>query len=274
MRIYIPSRGRHDAKFLQGLYTPLNWLSNKLLDRTSYVVRSDEFSKYKQALRGMDIEVLDAGMAENLGDKREFITRTCKKRGEAKFMMCDDDVMLYVRKDADSWNLRVPKRKEINALFEDIEKMLDKYAMVGISSREGNNRLGAGAYPLIHENTRAMRMYAFNLKDYTSIYPNRMKEMADFDTVLQLLRKGRKNAVIGYWAQAQPATQYKGGCSIYRTNETHETACKQLRHYHGDLVRLRKQNIKAKQKGLETRTEVTVAWAEAYVSGTKPSALL
>lgn len=268
MRIYIPSRGRFESKFLDGIYTPLRWLTPALLPLTTFVVNDMELEKYRRALdyRKKPVEVLSVGMPENLSEKRDRLARLIDYRKEVIFCMCDDDLSLYIRKSADSWQLRYPEPDEVNDLFLNlIPELLEDYPMVGVGAREGNNRLGVGDMPLLRECTRSMRLYAFRTKDYLSIDANRLPEMADFDTTLQFLRRGQKNAVINYYAQNQPQSQLKGGCSIYRTTETHDAVCRRLAELHPEFVRLRqKENLGGGEFG--TRTEVTIAWKKAYDS--------
>jgi hypothetical protein len=270
MRIYVPSRGRYDRKFTHGAYSPLRWVKDtELAERTVYCVRNDEMADYKAALRGTGIRFLNCRNANSLGAKRDMIAKHVQKLGEDKFMMSDDDTMLYIRKSDELWNLRYPEPDEVVSLMKKIEKMLTEYAMVGISPREGNNRHGVGPFPLVDECTRSMRLYAFRTKDYCAIEPNRLKEMADIDTTLQLLRQGKKNAVIYYWAQGQPDSNTDGGCSIYRTAESHDKVCRQLVDLHPGFVTLRQKKNKGDQKGFGTRTEVTVQWKKAYKSSGK-----
>ena len=263
MRIYVPSRGRASWAFMKGAYTVMRWLTPALKKQTVFCVRSDEVERYRQLLDD-DIEVFDCGMPKNLSEKRDIIARRVALLGEKKFLMCDDDVMLYIRKSATAFNLRYPCASECEYLISRIEDFLNEYPMVGVSSREGNNRAGIGPFPMIQECTRSMRMYAFRTDDYLSIKPNRMSEMADFDTTLQFLRKGQKNAVMFYWAQGQPGSQHPGGCSAYRTSATHHIACLKLLEYHPDFVSIRQKQNKGDQHGFGTRTEVTVQWKKAY----------
>ena len=90
--------------------------------------------------------------------------------------------------------------------------------------------------------------------------------MEDFDTTLQLLRKGHRNAVIHYYAQGHTDSQAPGGCSIYRTAETHDTVCRQLQQLHPEFVSLRTKTNRSDQNGFGTRTEVTIQWKRAYES--------
>lgn len=283
MRIYIPSRGRSDRRFLTVVNCPLAWLSPDLRRRTVYVVRDEEVAAYRRSLDALghtDVEVWGCGSPANLSEKRELIATHARERGEGKFMMVDDDVILYVRKGPDDWHLKGVIRganmaedsdayvswREVEHLIGSMEAMLDEYCMVGVSTKEGNNRYGTGEFPMVRECTRSMRMYAFRTEDYLSIEAGRLPEMADFDTTLQFLRSGRKNALICYWAQGHVTSQHHGGCSIYRTTDTHERVCHQLAELHPGFVRLVQKANKGGQHGFGTRTEVTIRWVDAYKS--------
>lgn len=267
MRIYIPSRGRSSTKFMCGAYTPMRWLrSPRLQLAASYVVRDDEVDKYRRALEGTAVEVLPCGMPSGVGGKRQWIAEYSRDRGDSAHIQCDDDVMLYVRKSAEAFNLRYPETPEVEDLiFRHIPRLLEDYAQVALSCREGNNRVGVGPFPLIQECTRAIRFYAFRNAEYLSIEPNRLPEMMDFDTTLQLLRAGHKNAVLFYWAQGQPGTQLAGGCSTYRTHQSHEEVAMRMTRLHPGLVRLREKKNKSGGE-FGTRTEVTVSWKKAWES--------
>lgn len=268
MKIYIPSRGRWSDKFLSSAYHPMRWMPKDLYPRTVFVVRSDEVENYQRTLaRFPGVKVLDIGSPANLSRKRVLIAEHAAENDEQTFLMSDDDVMLYIRKSDTEFNLRYPTEDEVqDLLVEKIPDLLTQYPMVGISAREGNNRAGVGPWPLIQECTRSMRFYAFRTWDYLSVDTGRLSEMADFDTTLQLLRSGRKNAVIWFWAQGQPTSQLAGGCSIYRTSETHDAICRKLAEYHPDFVRLRQKENKGHQSGFGTRTEVTISWQKAFRS--------
>jgi protein gp37 len=111
-----------------------------------------------------------------------------------------------------------------------------------------------------------MRMYAFRTADYLAIDGNRLPEMEDLDTVLQLLRSGRKNAVLFYYAQGHLSSNAPGGCSHYRTADTHHAVCQQLQQLHPEFVRLRRKVSATDQNGFGTRTEVTIQWQRAAAS--------
>ena len=170
------------------------------------------------------------------------------------------------RESPQAFNLRYSEPDENEYLIDQIDELIDDYAMVAVSAREGNNRAGVGPFPLLKECTRSMRLYAFRTEDYLSIEANCLPEMEDFDTTLQLLRSGRKNAVLFYWAQGHADCNYTGGCSIYRTAKTHDKICRQLLKLHPEFVKLRQKNNKREQGGFGNRTEVTISWKKAYES--------
>lgn len=265
MRIYVPSRGRYGSKFVKSVHTPLAWLTPALRARTVYVVRDEEVDNYRRQLP-KEISVLGCGQPANLSRKRVWIALHAHDRGEATHCQIDDDVSLHVRVSDSVVNLRYPTPAEVGALFTTIENLLATYQMVGVSAREGNNHAGVGPPPLLRECTRSMRFYAFWTDTFLRLDTARLPEMADFDTTLQLLRSGHKNAVINYYAQDQPGSQLAGGCSVYRTAATHEDVAKRLQQLHPDFVALRTKQNKGAQAGFGTRTEVTVQWQKAFKS--------
>jgi protein gp37 len=266
-KLYVPSRGRSSATFVHGPTSTLTWIkATALARRTVYCVRSDEVAAYERALAGTGVQVMDCGLHENIGAARAIIAETARAAGEPKFLMVDDDLQLLIRKSPDAYPLRYAEPAEAEALIAQMEDLLDTYAQVGVSCREGNNWAGSGAALLLRECTRAMRMFAFRTEDFLSIDAGRLATLEDFDTTLQLLRSGRKNVVIYYYAQGQAGTQSAGGCSIYRNVANHDAVCRELQQLHSDFVTLRQKVSKTAQNGFGVRTEVTIQWQRAYAS--------
>lgn len=178
-----------------------------------------------------------------------------------KIVLMDDDLTFYWREDPDKWNLTIPPPERLGEMFETIENVLDVYAHIGLSGREGQNR-----EPASHvENTRYMRFLAYN----TALWPqdrrvrmDRVDGMSDFDTNMQLLRAGLPNRVYYCWAQGQRATQTPGGMAGQRTRETHFAEVRQMCEMHPGLIIPRKKiNVSAGAFGV--RDEVTVQWKMA-----------
>lgn len=178
-----------------------------------------------------------------------------------KIVLMDDDLTFYWREDPEKWNLTIPPPDQLEEMFETIENVLDVYAHIGLSGREGQNR-----EPASHvENTRYMRFLAYN----TALWPqdrrvraDRVDGMSDFDTNMQLLRAGLPNRVYYCWAQGQRATQTPGGMAGQRTRETHFAEVRQMCEMHPGLIIPRKKvNVSAGAFGV--RDEVTVQWKMA-----------
>ncbi len=268
MHIYIPTRGRAKDLFTKSTFA---LIPEMLHDRVSLVVHDSELDDYVHEMMKEYNDchrlLLTAGDYDGIAEKRLWIGEHARKEGHDKFVMLDDDIDFLVRKADDDWRLRAASGIEAIDMFAELEYRLDEYAMVAISPREGNNRLGIGSQrDLVVENTRAMRILAFRTDDFLSVEHCRVPVMEDFDVTLQLLRSGRKNLVLGYWANGQKATNAPGGCSIWRTLELHNGAAERLAELHPQFVRTRIKENKTNNGGLERRTEVTVQWKRAFAS--------
>jgi hypothetical protein len=173
-----------------------------------------------------------------------------------KIVLLDDDLDFYWRADPKDWHLTTPPPIALENMFAEIEWKLNDYAHVGVSGREGNNRVMDYAV----QNTRYMRLLAYNTALWPeSIMCDRLDGMSDFDTNMQLLRAGLPGCVFFRWAQGQRSTQSPGGCSLYRTNDSHAAEVVALCDLHPGLVTPRyKRNRSGGLFG--HRDEVTVAW--------------
>jgi len=231
---------------------------------TIYVVRAAEEDLYRNALAKKFPEVnvlpcVGAGIAET----RQIIGQFAAVQGEDKFFMIDDDCRFYVRRSPEEWNLIYMDPSQYSDLMLLIETLLDDYGHVGVSPREGNNRLGAGDRMHIVENTRTLLGLAYRPADFLACEHGRVVVMEDFDVNLQLLEKGIPNCNIVYYAQGQRVTNAPGGCSTYRSHAVQDAAARRLAELHPGIVRLRtKENISGGEFG--TRTEVTIAWKKAF----------
>jgi len=236
-------------------------------DRTVYVVPEAEleaYSSWVETARNMSGVTVVGCPERGIARTRHWIGELAAERGESKFAMMDDDLSeIHVRVAPDDWHLRPASEEEFDRMMKTVEYLLDEYAHVGVSPREGNNRFGVGPEPLVHECTRTLRFLCYRTADFLSVEHGRVEVMEDFDVNLQLLRSGRKNCDVKYWAQNQRGTGARGGCSTYRTHALHDACARRLAELHAPYVRLReKRNRSGGEFG--HRTEVTIQWRRAY----------
>jgi hypothetical protein len=210
--------------------------------------------------KGYPVEVLPKGLSR-LSPKREFIIRNSPSDAT---ILLDDDLEFYIRKSHDLWNLRGPTEIELGQMFNQIFMCLEngEYAHVGVSGREGNNRVTTD----FAENTRYCRLLGYHLPTLRAVMKTPFVDcMEDFDINLQLLQAGFKNCVYYYWAQGQKSSNSPGGCSTYRTMEFQADRARELAAKHPNFVTVVQKKTKTAWGGQE-RTDVRIAWKKAYES--------
>lgn len=260
MKIYITTLGRVDNQMT------LDCLQkNGFRKPVALVVQSHEYEKHCKAYP--DYEVLSLpSRINNLGATRKFLI--CKHRPrKEKVVLLDDDLLFYWRPNSDDWHLRYPPPRKIDDIFDEVEERLEDYAHVSVSAREGNNRIP----DYWMDNTRYMRFLAYNTRlfpRHTGVEIGRVDGMSDFDLNLQLLRAGCPSSTCFRYAQDQPGTQTPGGCSLNRTNKTHEEEIRKMVGWHGEFVKTRQKKNKTGGE-FGTRTELTIYWKKAFESSTK-----
>ena len=168
----------------------------------------------------------------------------------------------YIRKSDNDWHLRYLEPDEYPALFGLLDVWLDDYAHVGVSAREGNNRVEK----LAVENTRYMRVLGYNLDKFDGVELGRVEVMEDFDINLQLLRQGKPSKVSYYYAQGQKSSNAAGGCSEWRTIDVHNAGAERLHSLHPEFVKVVEKETKTAWDGL-ARKDVNVQWKRAFASG-------
>lgn len=268
MLLYIPSHMRATADNIR--MGPAVRLPSDLRMRAIYVVPHGQLGDYRPLLDSLDLH--SVGVVETpegmrgIGPTRHFIGQHARDSGVDKFVMMDDDIDFLVRKSPEDWRLTGQTEQDTREMFREIEHWLDVYASVGISSREGNNRAGVGRprdEGMVAIATRVMRMFGCRTADWLEMEHGRVEVMEDFDLQLQLLRAGRGNCCLFYYANGQKMTNMAGGCSTYRSHAVHEASAHRLAELHPGLVRLRQKENKTDREGFGTRTEVTIAWKKA-----------
>lgn len=247
MNIFIVSRGRWDrCPTLESLPS--------IKGRVTMVLHADEREKYIPLLKKHNCEAV-AFNYSTISEKRRIIA---ERYAEKTFVMLDDDLTFYKRKSKDDYHLVPLEGHDDSFMFREIEKALESYAHVGISAREGQNRL---PFPAV-TNQRYMRVLGYQRDAYLSC-DHSAEYMEDFDIALQLLKRKLPSYIFTDYAQNQSGTQAKGGCSLHRTVEKHEAAARALQARHPDCVKLRQKKNKTGGEFGE-RLEVTVYWKKAF----------
>lgn len=266
MNIYIPSMRRADKRVLSG---PAAQLPPGVTP--VYVVPGDERAIYITALDGFGVKAVVLSPppeVKGIAATREWIGGWAEMHGEDKFIMADDDITFLVRQDRNDFRLRLAGQDDVRQMLEWIWQMLDTHEHVGISGREGNNRVGNGDIDeLVYFNNRTIRLLAYQTKAFLAVEHGRVDVMEDFDVNLQILRKGGSIAVSYYWAQGQRKTGETGGCSTYRDHAVHEASARRLVQLHPGFVTLRDKANKTDADGFGSRKEVTIQWKKAHLSG-------
>jgi hypothetical protein len=179
--------------------------------------------------------------------------------------MFDDDLHFYVRKAKDDWHLRYCEQSDVeNMLMDVMDELSEECPVVGISAREGNNNVRDTLWT---QNTRIMRATAFHVPTVvkTAQYRSEVNGIEDFDLLLQMLRAGYDNKCSYFYAQGHKSANEPGGCSNWRTNETHAVAAQRLAELHPGFVKLRVQNNKTGGE-FGKRVECTIYWKKARKS--------
>lgn len=245
MKIYIPTRGR------VGKQITLRSLPAKLRERTWLVCPKDELSQHKEYHPNV---LAQPSSVKSISEKREWIIKQAHKSGEVKLAMIDDDCGFYARGEKGLLKEYATDKLLIQT-FAWVEKQLDKFAHVGLSSRMGNNHVEEA----IKQTGRMMHFLAYSVDTaVTHIKFNRVKQREDFDYTLQLLRKGYDNLIKYDVCVAPGSYGAKGGCDAERTVAGSDEEAEKLAALHPGLVKVVQKDYKG-----TPRKEVVVQWKKA-----------
>lgn len=183
-----------------------------------------------------------------------------------RFVMCDDDLWFYTRRDDDRGRLRELTPHELREGFECLDGLLkpdmaQHVAHAGFAAREGANR---NTDEFLY-NTRIMRVLGYRRSTLIdeNIRFDAMEVMEDFHVALSLLEKGYGNIIANDWCHNQAGSGAQGGCSTWRTPELQARAAHRLAELHPGLVRVVQKETKTAWGG-GVRTDVIVQWKKAF----------
>lgn len=153
---------------------------------------------------------------------------------------------------------------DIELIFDRLRLMLDQTPIVGLDSRNGGNRSPVPAttgrfWDITCVDRRVVEKEGFRM--------DRNNLMEDFDFQLQFLRRGYRPWRLTTHYKMDEGSNSAGGCSTYRDLEMQAKAAHRLKELHPDFVTIVTKEAKSWGGGMESRTDVRVAWAKAFKAG-------
>lgn len=255
LKLYILSRGRAERQ------PTLDTLPHSLRCNATLVVPTTEADAYK--VHGVDVLCVPRSVW-CLPMKRQWLLRYHNRKGSCqKIVMLDDDMGFAVRRLDHPGRFRQATARDVLYMFREVSAVLNEYAHAGVLAREGSGHTrGARFYC-----TRAVRLHGYDVDVLLRerIRMDRLVAMEDFDTTLQLLRKGHPNVILGNYCHGQGRSDAPGGCSIYRTPEVQRETALKLAELHAPFVKVVEKRARGEGRW-STRTDVVVSWKKAYAS--------
>lgn len=253
MKIFIPTSGRAENQ------TTLEHLPESIAQKVVLVVPPEELVEYSINHSWVKISAPDIPMG--IGPARQWCCEFSST--DNKVLMLDDDLVFATRRDDDPTKFRDATEDEIVDLFNSIEANLNKFASVGVSTREGGNRDTSNrAY-----DTRLLRVLAYRtdiLRDHDIRFDD-IPVMEDFYVSLSLLTKGYRNVKLNHMVHNQNGSGMVGGCSQYRTMDVQALAAMTLQAKFPSFVTVVQKETKTAWGG-GVRTDVRIGWKKALKS--------
>ena len=200
-----------------------------------------------------------------LPDTRQWLTDNAVIKDD-KVIQLDDDLVFARRRIDEPTKFKPATPYDIECLFEEMYRMLDDYAHVGVSGREGANR---DTNELKFEG-RQMRIHGYRVDVLRKekIVQNSMPDVEDFHTTLQLLELGYPNIILNWIVHNQSGSNTEGGCSEYRTLATHDRDVRKLAVLHPQFVKVVTKKTSTSWGGQE-RKDVVIQWKKSYAEGVR-----
>lgn len=248
MKIIIPTHRRVEKQ------KTFSFLPESLHKDTVLIADEVDAPALRELLKDTEAKVVvHPPEIDSIAKKRAWIIQNSS---EDKILMLDDDLRFEVQDKPDNTYLRRAEPEEVGKYIKQVEDYLDDYAHVGISARQGNNRLERP----YRENSRMMYALGYRpevLREHCEL--GRIEHREDFDYCLQLLKAGYPNIVLTYIAVGQDYNN-AGGASEQRTTEASNQDAYKLAELHPGLVRTTEKDYKQSVK----RIEVICQWRKAY----------
>lgn len=220
-----------------------------------------------------DATVVDLGFPDGIAQVRQAVVDWCSENGHSKIFMCDDQC--YFNKRTKDLKLKVMEQRDPAwlVMMDRLESHLDRFPMVGVSPRPGNNRVekdlveACRCYSCYALDTSALKAHELRFDGMELTHGVKLFE--DFYMILSMLTRGISNAMVYNFAMYHTHGK-PGGNHNWRTNKTQKEALEALQDIFPQFVKLRQ--IKSKtwttsdgEDGI--RWEPTIQWKKAYEHG-------
>jgi glycosyltransferase involved in cell wall biosynthesis len=256
--IYIPSTARSDVN-MTFLALPMEWR-----EQTTIVVGEGEKLDYKKRFPRYAniVECPKSG----IGKVRQWIIDNT----DAKYvLMMDDDLRFATRVKKGEVKLRPCDQEDVNDILETLfgYMMRDKFVHVGLAKRTEASFFLCDHRIVVRQNN----VHGFNVRKMRSLKRkgvrfDKMELMEDFHVTLRLFELGYPNKVLFDYTWDQRGSNYRGGCSTYRTAKAQKRAALALAEMHPGTVEVVKKEVKAAAswKDMKTRYDVRIQWRKSY----------
>ena len=274
--IFIPTRGRVQDQ------TTLQLLPDSVRRNVILVCHPGEERELRMQW-GHKIAEVFPYQARNIGEVRQFCIDTLATTDYITFV--DDSLNFHIRADSDTGTVTKYPLKEIVEkhfteehreeyifrIFKWLNTQLhtDKYGMVGVSRRSGNDRVPEDT----KENARVCSFWGINRKLYDQL-PNNpkfndMPIKEDFYIYLHFLTNGIPCLMSYKYAYGRAkGSNSAGGCSIYRNEMLSVEMAHRLKEHFPKFVRFQtKKSTKSWVNFEDTVEDVIIDSKKAYNYG-------
>lgn len=250
LTVFIPTRGRTGIEHIT-----LNELE-KFTSREQVVVcPPNEASHY--AHKGNGKVMICA--KEGIGPTRQWIIENSPTRG---VVMLDDD-MYFSHRPTPEQPRPLKRVTTLEPMFEWIGQQLDAgYAHGGISARQGNQHIERPWADCIRVNNA--HFFDRDVFMQEGIRFDALPVMEDFHVTLSLLLKGYPNRVAYHYCWSQRGSGFRGGCSLYRTNELQAQAAEGLHAAFPNYVKVVEKTSDSQHGAMAARKDVNIGWLKAW----------
>jgi len=271
--IYIPTLGRDRVYLLEQLEDHLHAQVTLVTNRAQLPALQAKYPRVNVVACPWTREPGQPkadGIKFGIAPTRQWMAEHAYRKGNRYLLMSDDDLCIYVRrnrKDLTDWHARRATSAEVTVALKDMERLTEsekKYAVVGMSAKQGNNRH-------TERTSEAKRIWNFWAVDVFRMHQLKIRMdavpvMEDFWVQLNFLTRGWPTIQINDFMHCQGKSNAPGGCSLFRTNAHQEAATKKLIEHFPDFIKPRKVKTKHGWFG-EERTDVTFYGKKALEFG-------